>query len=67
MSTELIQEQLELDQIITEKQTIGIKRYITQITDTINFEFKRTWKTFLIMLIVYLSIFLLNLLILFFI
>ena len=63
MSTELIQEQLELDQIITEKQTIGIKRYITQITDTINFEFKRTWKTFLIMLIVYLSIFLLNLLI----
>ncbi|MFW9899636.1 MAG: ABC transporter permease [Candidatus Thorarchaeota archaeon] len=63
MSTELIQEQLDLDQIITEKQTIGLKRYITQITDTINFEFKRTWKTFLIMLIVYLSIFLLNLLI----
>ena len=63
MSTELIQEQLDLDQIITEKQTIGLKRYITQITDTINFEFKRTWKTFLIMIIVYLSIFLLNLLI----
>ena len=48
MSTELIQEQIELEQIIKEKQTIGLKRYITQITDTINFEFKRTWKTFLI-------------------
>jgi len=63
MSKELIQEQLELEEIIMEKQEIGIKRYLTQITDTINFEFKRTGKTFIIMLIVYFAIFSLNLLI----
>ena len=63
MSQELMQEQLELEQIITEKQGIGIKRYSTQIVDTINFEFKRTWKTFTIMLIVYFAIFLLTFLI----
>jgi len=62
MSKESKQEQLELENIIREKQTIGIKRYITQITDTINFEFKRTWKTFLIMIIVYVGIFALSLL-----
>ena len=63
MSKELIQEQLELEEIIMEKQEIGLKRYLTQITDTINFEFKRTGKTFIIMLIVYFAIFSLNLLI----
>jgi len=63
MSEELIQEQLELDQIIIEKEMIGIKRYVTQITDTINFEFKRTWKTFIIMLFVYFALFSLFLLI----
>jgi len=62
MSTELKQEQLENETIIREKQTIGINRYITQITDTINFEFKRAWKTFLIMIIVYVGIFSLSLL-----
>ncbi len=62
MSTELKQEQLEIEKIIKEKQTIGINRYITQITDTINFELKRTWKSFFIMLFVYLGIFLLSLL-----
>ena len=60
MSKELIQEQLELEEIIMEKQEIGLKRYLTQITDTINFEFKRTGKTFIIMLIVYFAIFSLN-------
>ena len=63
MSKELIQEQLELEEIIIEKQEIGLKRRITQITDTINFELKRTKKTFIVMLIVYFAIFLLNLLI----
>ncbi len=63
MSKELIQEQLELEEIIMEKQEIGLKRYLTQITDTINFEFKRSWKTFIIMLIVYFAIFSLSLLI----
>lgn len=64
MTEELIQEELEISQIIAEKQTIGIKRNITQIIDTINFEFKRTKKTFIIMLFLYLGIFLLNVLIL---
>ena len=62
MTEELIQEELEINQIIAEKQTIGIKRYFTQITDTINFEIKRTRITFIIMVFVYLGIFLLNLL-----
>ena len=63
MSKELIQEQLEVDHIITEKEMISLKRRATQILDTMSFEIKRTWKTFFIMLIVYLAIFLLNLLI----
>jgi len=63
MSKELLQEQLELEEIIMEKQEIGLKRYLTQITDTINFEFKRTWKTFIVLLIVYFAIFSLYLLI----
>ncbi len=63
MSQELIKEQFELDQINTEKEPISIKRYLTQITDTINFEFKRTWKTFIIMLIVYFAMFSLLLLV----
>jgi len=63
MSKELIQEQLELEEIIMEKQEISLKRRVSQILDTMSFEVKRTWKTFIIMLFVYFAIFLLNLLI----
>ena len=63
MSTELMQEQLVTEQNNIEKKKIGMKRYVTQIIDTISFEIKRTWKTFVLLLIVYFAIFLLNFLI----
>ncbi|MFX1453553.1 MAG: hypothetical protein ACFFCM_22170, partial [Promethearchaeota archaeon] len=64
MSMEFEFEQLKREQKKTlEKGKVGIKRYVTQIIDTINFEIKRNWKTFIIMLIVYFAIFLLNFLI----
>lgn len=63
MSIELNQEQLVIEQPNIEKKKIGLTRYITQITDTMSFEIKRTWKTFFIMIIVYLAIFLLTFLI----
>ena len=50
MSIELEKEQLVIKQPTIGKKKIGLKRYITQITDTIYFELKRTWKTFLVML-----------------
>jgi ABC-type transport system involved in multi-copper enzyme maturation permease subunit len=42
-----------------EKEKIGLKRHFTQIYDTITFELKRTWKSFIMLLIVYFGIFLL--------
>ncbi|MFX1394384.1 MAG: ABC transporter permease [Promethearchaeota archaeon] len=63
MSTELMQKQLITEKNNIEKEKIGMKRYVTQIIDTINFEIKRTWKTFILLLIVYFAIFLLSFLI----
>ncbi|MBD3256500.1 MAG: hypothetical protein GF383_15500 [Candidatus Lokiarchaeota archaeon] len=49
----LIKEQEE------KKENMGVERRITQIYDTITFEFKRFWKIFLLLILVYVAVFVL--------
>jgi ABC-type transport system involved in multi-copper enzyme maturation permease subunit len=57
--TEKNQESLMVEKIINEKEKMGIERQITQIYDTILFEFKRYWKIFLLLFVVYTAVFIL--------
>ncbi|MFX1470432.1 MAG: ABC transporter permease [Promethearchaeota archaeon] len=49
--------QIELEEFQIEKQKFGLKRSITQISDTISFEIRRNFKNFILMLSVFLGIF----------
>jgi len=57
--TEKNQKSLMVEKNLDEKEKMGIERRITQIYDTILFDFKRHWKTFLLLLVVFASIFIL--------
>ncbi len=57
------QEQILIDEIIVDREKAGLKRKITQIGNTLTFEFKRNLRNFIIMLVVFASVFFLLLLI----
>ncbi|NVM35500.1 MAG: ABC transporter permease [Candidatus Lokiarchaeota archaeon] len=49
--------QIETEIMLIEKRKAGLRRDLTQIGDTITFDFKRNLKSFILMLIVFLGIF----------
>ena len=61
MSESKVQEQIKIEREFEEKGKIGLRRNFTQIYDTIIFEIKRNWKSFVILLMVFFGIFLLTL------
>ncbi|MFX0073423.1 MAG: ABC transporter permease [Candidatus Hermodarchaeota archaeon] len=61
MSESKVQEQIIIEREFEEKGKIGLRRDFTQIYDTIIFEIKRNWKSFVILLMVFFGIFLLTL------
>ncbi len=63
MNSRKQQEQILIDEIIVDRERAGLKRNITQIGNTITFEFKKNLKNFILMLIVFTSVFFLLLLI----
>jgi len=56
-------EQTESEVILIEKQKAGLRRDFTQIGATITFELKKSFKTFILMLLVFLGIFVIFLLV----
>ncbi len=50
-------EQIETDIMLIEKQKAGVRRDFTQIFNTVTFEFKRFFKNFILMLLLFLGIF----------
>lgn len=56
-------EQIETEIMLIEKQKAGLRRDLTQIGDTITFEFKRNLKSFILMLLVFLGIFIIFLIV----
>ncbi|MFX1573218.1 MAG: ABC transporter permease [Promethearchaeota archaeon] len=50
-------EQFKTEILVLEKKKFGLRSYFTQIVDTINFELKRFFKTFILMIFVFLGIF----------
>ncbi len=56
-------EQIETEMMLIEKQKAGLRRDFTQIGTTITFELKKSLKTFILMLLVFLGIFVIFLLV----
>lgn len=56
-------EQIETEIMLIEKQKAGLRRDLTQIGDTITFEFKRNLKSFILILLVFLGIFIIFLIV----
>ena len=59
MSSKELQKLTTVEQIVIERKKAGLKRNFTQVGNTIMFEFKKNLKSFLIMLIVFLTVFIL--------
>lgn len=57
------QVEIEIEEFHVERQKVGLRRDITQIRDTINFELRRNFNRFIVVLLTYLGFFILGVLI----
>ena len=58
------QDEIIVEEFHVERQKVGLRRDLSQICDTISFEFRRNLNRFIVILLVYLSFFILGILIL---
>jgi len=63
METNQIQEQIKIQELTIQREKVGRKRHISQVSDTFFFELKKNFKNAIVMLSIFLGIFILSLII----